>query len=476
MKVRFYSFGKRFRSTLQVSGTYNEVDCQLKESTSVTDPVLQLQTIPLVGYNYAYIPAWDRYYFVEEPVSVDNMVELVLHEDLLASFKTPIGNTSCMIKYATGSTKNIVDSRLPVLADVTINEEATDFTQITPAVEGDIIVGLTGKGSFGPYILEAPLLITEMLDGVDNWWHNEVSVSSMLEAAFQLNYGGSAAECFKSAFRIPFVVDKTNMNLEPLYLGNYPCKTDQGTAIKGYKPVSYIVTAHEDIAIPWVYSDWRRNQAYTDVMLYIPFIGVLNIPVMEIRHVNRLYIDFSLNITSGDIAVDVHIIDGTNKRKHVATGSGNCAMQTPFGSTGIDTGKLTQSWGMAAGAAVSAAVAAATGGASLIAEVAMFGSMAMATGLTVSALGGTGEGSAGLGGGATSGLDNKIRCVVVQKKFSDTQTNTDPIMGKPYMAIGTPNQFSGFVQTDSFQFADSKATSKEILTINNLLDAGIYYE
>lgn len=475
MKVRVYHFSKRNRSTKVpgVSDPYDEIDVTLKEGTTVTQPVFKVQTLTGYVWNYLYCTTFNRYYFITEVRSIEGMWELVCAEDYLASFKTSIGSTSCLIKYATGSTKNIVDDRIPVTADVLVDESTTEFTGLTLVTEGDIVLGLTGKGSFGPYFLDSPLQLPNLLDGVDNWW-TSLSPGTVWDATQQLIYGGSAAECFKSAIRLPFTVPKEG-NSEDLYLGNYPCKDDNGNNITGHKILTYIRTAHEQISIPWIYNDWRRNATYTSVVLYIPFIGLLNIPVAEVRDSNYLNIDYSLNVTSGDIACEVNVVDGT-KRRIVATGSGNCAMTCPYGSTGIDTSKLTQGYAMGAGALVSAAVAAATGGASLLAEVAMFGTMAAATGTTIAAMGGTGSGSGGLGGGASSGLDHHIRCLVVQKQLTETQTNTNGIMGKPYMGISTPASFTGYVQTDGFQLADADAYQSERETINKMLDTGIYYE
>ena len=44
------------------------------------------------------------------------------------------------------------------------------------------------------------------------------------------------------------------------------------------------------------------------------------------------------------------------------------------------------------------------------------------------------------------------------------------------MGVTTIGTFSGFVQTDGFQFASAGALSSEIKAINQLLDTGIYFE
>jgi hypothetical protein len=44
------------------------------------------------------------------------------------------------------------------------------------------------------------------------------------------------------------------------------------------------------------------------------------------------------------------------------------------------------------------------------------------------------------------------------------------------MGVATIGSFSGFVQTDNFQFASSRAYASEISEINAALNYGIYYE
>ena len=66
MKVRFYSFSKRNKSTKQVAdnATYRELDLHLKDGCSMLRPVFLLQTVDPSSYNYFYVVPWDRYYFI----------------------------------------------------------------------------------------------------------------------------------------------------------------------------------------------------------------------------------------------------------------------------------------------------------------------------------------------------------------------------------------------------------------------------
>ena len=298
----------------------------------------------------------------------------------------------------------------------------------------------------------------------------------MIDALKQLFFGGSASECLRSAIEIPLLIDSTDFSgsLEQLYLGNYPCIDNLGNNINGYKIGKPIVGKTVSISIPWVQTDWRAISAYTDIALYIPFIGILSMPASEIHSADSsLSVRFAVNITSGDIAVEVK--GGTSGRIY-ATASGNCALNTPYGSTGIDTNRATSAIVSGIGTIVSIGAAVASGGASA-AVTAGIGAGLSATALnTIAAMGGNASGSGGLGGGASSQLTGELQCYVITKQLADSPTNLYSIIGKPLSKKATISSYSGYVQTDGFQFASSRALSEEKDLINSMLDSGIYYE
>ena len=482
MEVKLYNFSKRNKSTKRVEGNGTVVNCTLKDGTSVTSPTLLFQTQVAAVYNYVYIPYFGRYYFVSSSQSVDNMWQITCTEDYLATYKAEIGLTSCNILYATGSTKNIPDSRIPVTAHLLTDYQQESLGMTISYATARYVLGITGKGSFGAYILNNNAQLSEMLDGIDSW---SSFITDNWTFTKQLFFGGNASDCLRSAIAIPISFNKADHgDLENLNLGNYPCMDGNGNPIKGYKIYDPILDYGCSIHIPWIYNDWRNLSAYTDVCLYIPFIGILSMPASELINEINLTLTYKVNITSGDIAVEIH---GETTKKKYATCSGNCAMPVAFGSTGIDTNKVTQAAVTGIGTLV--AINAATGASGSIAAMAqgieggaLLGNAAIGAGLAstafqaLQALGGSASGSAGLGGGAACALDDKVYCFVVSKELTDTQAHLNPLIGKPYMAVGTPSQFSGFVQTDGFQLASAKAYSSEKDIVNRLMDSGIYYE
>ena len=470
MKVRFYNFSKKEKSTGIVSGSWDEIDVLLKDSCNIEFPVF-LCDVNVAAYNYFYIPSWNRYYFISGALSVDNMWEVSGTEDYLASYKTEIGAISCNVLYASGSTKNIVDTRIPVKADVLVGHSYSAIPDITinDTAMGAIILGITGKGSFGTYLLKNSADLPDLLDGIDLY---VTDLQTEIDGWKMFFYGGNAAQNIKGAIALPIVVPAQG-TAEDLYLGGYPCEHSDGTHIQGYRITNPIMKTTGAISIPWQSTDWKKTAQYSTVSIYFPLIGIISCPATELQAESSITYSYSINLTSGDISIEVR---ATASGKKIATASGNCAMNTPFGNTGLNISKATSAVASGIGTAAAAAAAIYTGGLSTAGAIAIGSGIAATAGSTISAMGGDASGSGGLGGGATQGLDKVVHCWVVQKQLTDTQDHFNPIMGKPFMGVAKPSDFSGFVQTDGFQFKSNRAYLSEIQKINELLDSGIYYE
>lgn len=93
----------------------------LKEATSVTDPVILLDSIDsyVASTNYIYISELNRYYFVNDITSINNgLWELSCHVDVLMSFRDTIRQQTCIVSRQENVTNMYLsDPRLKVQAD-----------------------------------------------------------------------------------------------------------------------------------------------------------------------------------------------------------------------------------------------------------------------------------------------------------------------------------------------------------------------
>ena len=81
------------------------VDGTLKNECAISNPMIRLQaTSDIVNANYAYIPTFKRYYFVNKVTSLANGLWLLdLSCDVLMSFKDSILDLECVVSRSSSS-------------------------------------------------------------------------------------------------------------------------------------------------------------------------------------------------------------------------------------------------------------------------------------------------------------------------------------------------------------------------------------
>lgn len=105
MEIRFYKCTDTRNTIGKGLSDYVSTFVNLKyQDFSVTNPTLLLKFSEYPTYNYIYIPAIKRYYFIEDiVVKTDKTFELKLKVDVLESFKDDILNGyGKMVKSDTG--------------------------------------------------------------------------------------------------------------------------------------------------------------------------------------------------------------------------------------------------------------------------------------------------------------------------------------------------------------------------------------
>lgn len=82
--------------SISIVSTLNGV---LRNPTSIIDPVVTIERSSPVGFNYARIEEFGRYYFITGISSeVSNLVSISLHVDVLMTYKEGIKNMNAIIK------------------------------------------------------------------------------------------------------------------------------------------------------------------------------------------------------------------------------------------------------------------------------------------------------------------------------------------------------------------------------------------
>lgn len=159
MDVYLKNNNKKLKSTYQI--TYNnglKLECKLKAPCDVIHPILvaefsQASYAPLLTYNYAVIE-WGnktRYYFIDDYVFKNALVEIHLNEDFLATWKTEMcATTQYVLRSASSYTSNCTDTKYPLLTtDPTVVVPTGGYREnpLQPAANdyGVYVVGVVNK-------------------------------------------------------------------------------------------------------------------------------------------------------------------------------------------------------------------------------------------------------------------------------------------------------------------------------------------
>lgn len=473
--VSFGSFSKRRNSTKQPSGLSDQRDCKLKETTSVDHPTF-IVTGNNFHYNYA---SWDgRYYFIRDIRSAHNgLTEIDCEIDVLATYKSAILGTTAYVLYDSVSNTELPDNRLPMKTTKTVSA-ASAACPLTPDASGTYILSLTGShGTTGVYKCsqsQVAALVDDLNDIYDNLFDYEsthpaptpptgsTDVAEWFEywtqwaqwlwegvkyPITQLFGSGNIPENIRECRYIPFNVG-TTAGANKIYLGTF--ETKQSLA----KLVTDTVVRSTSVSIPWQASDFRRRSPYTEVYLYIPYIGMVRLSSENLVGQSSVSVSYAISVRDGSLICTV-----TSGSEVLGQYSGNIGCSVPIGFSNISLQRAGQ-------AVIEGAVSAANKNLGGVGMAALNFGDAVTPNFT--SIGGL-DGIAGIAS------PQNITCYTV---FHDTivSPNTDlQTIGSPSMCPKSLGGLSGFVQClDAHVEAD--AMGEELAEIDSFLNSGIFIE
>ena len=104
----------------------------LKDETTVLNPVFRVKAETVVNKNYAYIPSFNRYYFIANITSIANgLWEISLNIDVLMTYKNVIKQSYAIIDKQENTSKSNV-----YLNDGTFLAESVRANEVIPFDDG----------------------------------------------------------------------------------------------------------------------------------------------------------------------------------------------------------------------------------------------------------------------------------------------------------------------------------------------------
>lgn len=198
---------------------------------------------------------------------------------------------------------------------------------------------------------------------------------------------------------------------------------------------------------------------YSDVAIYLPFVGVVNLNVNEVMG-SILHVYYDVDILTGACLATIEVKDSSNTVVSLYQYNGVCAVQIPLTSGNY-------------GSVIASLV---TTGAGVVATVASGGALApVLIGGAVSALNsGASIKQSGSIGSNVGAMAQKKPYLIISRKIPYMALNYNNFEGFPSNNNVYLGNLSGYVRTKKVYIASSIATQNEKEMIEELLNSGVY--
>ena len=488
--VYFDNVSKRRNSTLQGTFTHS-YDCTLKAPTSLDRPTF-LVSAATMDYNAAKLD--NRYYFIDDVVSVrQGQWEVSCVLDVLATYKSDILASTQYVCYSSYKSSNwLPDTRIPVLR----SEEYHANIGMTPIFSnaGFYVLTVTGKRGCECYAVSRAQ-IDDLISSLQDWTVTDIAkilagnydpnlpiqydfsttekaIESLSKIVTQSGAIGNAytnaPQMIRSCVWVPLNESYFRSTSFPkrVYLGNYETPLDA----YGITPAPYSNSV--DVAVPWVYDDWRRSVC-ENVAVRLPFAGLIQLSSDTIATKGSLTIKYSACAVDGNVAYE--LIAGGQTIGYYA---GGCSAPFAIGvnqSAGL--GDIVQTAIAGVEKTVNTAIH------SSISPVSISGSIVGATleGVntvyqTMNTAMSTNPSCIGnIGGAASAGLSQGIAVIVCTHPTVATPASMLPTMGYPTMQTMSLSSLTGFCQCANAHIA-ATAEARELDAIDAYLNSGFFIE
>lgn len=465
-KVKLYTLSKRDNSTKQPTGTGTEFDCIIKTGSGVINPTISLD-IGIAGnpsvYNYAYIPTFGRYYFIEEWYFERALWTASLRVDVLATYKSAIGNSSLYVmRAAAAHDGSIIDTLYPAKAGCSF--EST--TVSNPWWDNiSYVVGTVSRsgnmGSLAYYGMSSSAIHTMCQNLLDpTYIINTTNGFDLADAseALQLSLV-DPIQYVKSCMALPVSLsDISNIGSAAVV---YAFSWDTGAT--GYKiaqapyinkSFSFAIKKHPDTNSR---GNYVNSSPFTNISLTMPPFGVFDIDTSVTCNASTLTADIQIDPITGKGILTV-------KCNGVVLNRVEAQLGVPISLSSVTRDYIGAASGLAGavGGAATGAAFAGVGGA-LLGAASGIGNAINSLMPRASTVGTSGGFASGMG---TFRLDHQFF-----RPIPDDNTHN----GRPLCQVRQISSLSGYMIIQDGDVTIN-GTSAEDAKIRNYLEGGFYYE
>lgn len=451
MEIKLYrNFNKRINSTKRPTSTPVSKNVNLKEETSMVSPTFVLSGDD-IDFNYAYVPKWDRYYFINDIVrNLNGVYEPNCNSDVLATFKNQIGAYNCFVERCSNSAgvnNDIYDGA------VSSTENVVDVSQAKTALwdsSGGVIVCRTINIQYG---------ITTYIGSINTFKDlfnpdvDSTSWTDMLQGIlkyFVCNPGDYVLDIYFLGVPLSVLTGSGNTDTDFVASGWY-----SGGGAYRWTSSSPIVAGSKILNKPSPkYQDWRKySNAFTQYTIYIPSVG--EVPLSGAIIDTTLSLDYAVDINTGDMTFMLKSTDENGDESLIATYHGNV-------KSGLQTGSMMPGGGLI------------TSGAGLVASAVTGNPLAIGTALLNVAQNGFSP-TPSVNGAMGSCIGYLVEDDVIITRMSKESGDEPNTVGHPCCKNLLLSSIPGYIKTSGASI-NVNGFESDKNAINSFLDGGFYYE
>lgn len=494
--VTFYSFSKKLNSTKRPgtsipSTTYS---CDIKDSSNVTNPVLLMSydfndKINSL-YNYCYIDIWKRYYFIKNFRYNSGLWEISLDVDVLATWKTYIGNSSQYI--ARSASKNNDDKYIDDLLIPTWHTDRQPQADFTNNFFGNNPKGTYVLGVKGPQSASNAGAITYYT--LTQTGMNKV-IETLCDSAFS-GYKDIGTEMLKSQYDpyryiasckwFPYTVNSTKA-ITAINFGWYTVNVPEGQAgiaadVQHFYTNTLRIPKHSQENIV---GKFLNSSKFFTINMYIPGYGVYDLNPDLVSDHEFLEVHLTVDHATGQGVYSLDLHDELIINSPIAILNCNIGVDMPIVSMQINYPTLNSNISTSnvldkligdflsltfpatlyqKGFSVESMEDSSIGG-SLMTAYRMIGAHVNGSSLSVNSIGSTGNRS--IWNYHSEILIWGISNIYSAPSYSD--------VGHPYYEHDTISNHSGYLLVIN-PHIEAPATNTELMSINNFVGSGFFYE
>lgn len=461
--VNLYTLSKRDNSTKRPTGNGTQFSCTIKSGSGILHPTISLDLGKVSDpsqYNYAYIPDFDRYYFIEEWYFDRALWTASLKVDVLATYKTEIGSSNLYVmRCASEHDGSIIDTLYPTKSGCSF---ASD-TKSNPWTQGmTYVVGVISQsatcGSQTHYGL-----LRSAFTGLCHWLLSDVVTEdngfSLDDATLELQRSlVEPLQFIKTCVLLPVPIGDTHGSAGATvnvygWASNTTGKvlTENDAIVKTY---SFSIQKHPDTASR---GNYVNSAPFTAITLTIPPFGTFDI-------------DTSVTCNASTVTATIRIDQITGKGTLTVTCNGivlnriEAQIGIPISMSSVTRdylGAVSNVGGAVGG--VAGGIASGDIGGAVLGGLSGIGNAIQSLQARANTIGTTGSYGSLLG---DFRLDHQFF-----RPIADDNTHN----GRPLCAKRTLNTLSGYMIIQDGDVAIN-GTSTEDAQVRNYLETGFYYE